>query len=135
MNDIGNNMDVSKYRIGRANDDVRSAKILFDENLLEAANNRAYYACYHAISSVLALEPIAFKRHKDTLAYFNKHYVHAGIFPKDIGRKLHNIKEVREESDYEDFYIVDKNETKEFVEFAEEFVALIANYLKENRNA
>lgn len=32
------------------------------------------------LTAVLSLEPIAFKKHKDKIAYFNKHYVHTGIF-------------------------------------------------------
>ena len=55
---------------------------------VRAANNRAYYAIYHAITAVLALEEIAFKKHKDTLAYFNKTYVKEEIFPRSLGHRI-----------------------------------------------
>lgn len=73
----GDFMDVARYKLEQAKDDLDTAKLLLDAGKYKAANNRAYYSCYHAIDSVLALEPKAFKRHKDTLAYFNKNYVHS----------------------------------------------------------
>ena len=34
------------------------------------------------------MEGVAFKKHKDTLAYFNKNYVATEIFPRNLGRKF-----------------------------------------------
>ena len=44
----------------------------FASEQYRAANNRAYYSIFHSICAVLAKEGIAFKRHKDTIGYFNK---------------------------------------------------------------
>jgi uncharacterized protein (UPF0332 family) len=61
-----------------------TVELLFENERLKAANNRAYYS----LIAVLCLESIAFKKHKDTIGYFNKNYVHTGLFPKEIGRIL-----------------------------------------------
>ncbi|MCI9006194.1 MAG: HEPN domain-containing protein [Lachnospiraceae bacterium] len=74
-NKTGNFLDVANYKMERAKDDLDAANILLGSGKFKAANNRAYYSCFHAIGAVLALEPIAFKRHKDTLAHFNKNVV------------------------------------------------------------
>ena len=74
--------ELSNHRLDQAKEDLVASKALYDLKLYKSANNRAYYAIFHAIKSVLALEPIDFKRHKDVQAYFNKNYVNTEIFPK-----------------------------------------------------
>ena len=64
--------DVARYKWEQAKDDLETAEIVLEAGKYKAANNRAYYSCYHTIDAVLAIEPIAFKKHKDTLGYFNK---------------------------------------------------------------
>lgn len=53
--------DVARYKWEQAKDDLETAEILLEAGKYKAANNRAYYSCYHAIDAVLAMEPIAFK--------------------------------------------------------------------------
>ncbi len=60
----------------------------FASEQYRAANNRAYYSIFHSICAVLAKEGIAFKRHKGIIGYFNKNYIHTGVFPKELGRKI-----------------------------------------------
>lgn len=84
----GSISDLVRYRIETAKSDLKSADILLKEGEYRGANNRAYYAIYHAISAVHALDGKSYKRHKDTLANFNKNYVRTEIFPKNFGRKI-----------------------------------------------
>lgn len=121
--------DVARYKFEQAKDDLETAKILLEAGKYKAANNRAYYSCFHAIDAVLAKEPIAFKKHKDTLSYFNKNYVHTEIFPRNIGRKISRLEIIRHKSDYDTFYIASKDDAAEQIEVAEEIVDLVKNYL------
>ena len=122
-------MDVARYKLERAMDDMESGKILLKAGKYKAANNRAYYSCYHAVDAVLALEPIAFKKHKDTLAYFNKNYVHTGMFPSEIGRKIARIEVIRHKSDYDDFYIASRDEAEQQILIAEQVYELVKAYI------
>lgn len=63
----GTREDLVRYRIETAKNDLNSANLLMNANEFRGANNRAYYAIYHAISAVHALEGKAYKRHKDAL--------------------------------------------------------------------
>ena len=45
------------------------------------------------VSAVHALDGKSYKRHKDTLANFNKDYVKTEIFPRDFGRKIAQAEE------------------------------------------
>ena len=46
--------ELAQYRAETAKDDLRAAKILLDAGEYKAANNRAYYAIFHAINAVHA---------------------------------------------------------------------------------
>jgi uncharacterized protein (UPF0332 family) len=133
MEESGNNKDVANYKLERAKDDFESAQLLLKSGKLKAANNRAYYSCFHAVDAVLALEPIAFKKHKDTLAYFNKNYIHTEKFPNDIGRQISRLEVIRHKSDYDDFYIASKSETEEQVMIAGNVIKLVEDYLNMNK--
>ena len=124
--------DVARYKFEQAKDDLETAKILLEAGKYKAANNRAYYSCFHAIDAVLAKEPIAFKKHKDTLSYFNKNYVHTEIFPRNIGRKISRLEIIRHKSDYDTFYIASKEDAVEQVSVAEEVIDLVRKYLELN---
>ena len=111
---IGTRKDLVSYRIETAKSDLKSAKILLNAGEYKGANNRAYYAIFHAINAVHALDGRAFKRHKD--------YVKTEIFPREVGRKIGEAEEIRHASDYDDFYIADKKECQEQVKMAVEFL-------------
>lgn len=112
-NDFGKPKDLAKYRIKTAKSDLNAAKILYEAGEMRGANNRAYYAIYHAISAIHALDQKAYKRHKDSLANFNKNYVKTEIFPRTLGHRIAEAEEIRHASDYDDFYIATKEEAGE----------------------
>lgn len=116
-----------------AKEDLDAAYVLLEAESYRGANNRAYYAIFHAVSAVLALEGIAFKRHKDTLGYFNKNYVAAEIFPREIGRKIVKAEEIRHASDYDAFYIASKEDTVQQVETADKLIQLLSDFCQ-NKN-
>ena len=129
--ETGTKKDLVLYRIQSAKSDLKSSKILLDAEEYKAANNRAYYAIFHAINAVHALNEKAYKRHKDAVANFNKDYVKTEIFPREIGRKIGEAEEIRHASDYDDFYIASKEETERQVAVAAEFIQMVEKYCSE----
>lgn len=128
MSERGSIGDLVRYRIATAKGDLKSAVILMDAGEYRGANNRAYYAIYHAVSAVQAIEGKSYKRHKDTLANFNKDYVKTEIFPKEFGRKIAQAEEIRHASDYDDFYIATKEKAEEQILTAKELIERIEDY-------
>ncbi len=107
--DVGTEIDVARHRLNVAREDLETANLTFEAGQYRAANNRAYYSIFHTICAILAKERIAFKRHKDTLSYFNKNYVQPENFPRELGRKIVKAEEIRHASDYDTFYIASKD--------------------------
>lgn len=126
----GSKFDLMKYRMESAKSDLKSAKILIEAEAYKAANNRAYYAIFHAISAMHALDGKAYKRHKDALGSFNREYVKTEIFPREIGKKISRAEEIRHASDYDDFYIATREKSEEQIETAEELIKMVEEYCK-----
>ena len=123
---------LSLHRLEQAKEDLEVAKLLYEKEYYKSANNRAYYAIFHSIRSVLALEGVDFKRHKDVQAYFNKNYVNTEKFPKTLGRKIAEASRIREDSDYDDEFIASADKTLNQIEAAEELIKLAEKYIENN---
>lgn len=121
---------LSKIRLKQAEENLLDAKYLFERNSLKGANNRAYYSIFHTMKAILAIEPMDFKRHKDVIAYFNQNYINKEIFPRELGHKIKNAEIIRDNSDYNDFYIVSKNDTENIIKTATELYSYGSNYIK-----
>ena len=113
--------DLSAYRLKQAEDTLKIAEYSLKEHIYKDAVNRSYYVAFYATKAVLALGTVDFRRHKDVMAYFNKEYVAAGIFPKALGKKLGALQRLREKSDYDDFYIASKEKAEEQIVVAKSF--------------
>lgn len=124
--------ELSIYRVEQAEESLKASENCFENGFYKDSINRSYYSAFYAIKAVLALGTIDFKRHKDVIAYFNKEYVATEIFTKELGRRLGTLKQLREKSDYDDFYIASKEKAMEQIETAEIVLQSIKEYLAAN---
>lgn len=122
-------IDLSNYRLKEAKDSLRVAENCLTDGFYKDSINRSYYSAFYSIKAVLALGKVDFKRHKDVVAYFNKEYVATGIFEREIGRRLSTLKQLREKSDYDDFYIASKEKAEEQLETAKIILKNVEIYL------
>ena len=126
--DIGTRKNLVLYRLQTAKADLKSAGILLSAEEYKGANNRAYYAIFHAINAIHALNGKAYKRHKDAIGNFNKDYVKTEIFPREMGRKIGEAEETHHASDYDVFYIASREESERQITVADEFIQLAERY-------
>ena len=124
-------IDLSKYRLEKSKNDLDSAKKTFELGMNDTAANRSYYAIFHAARAVLALDGKDYKKHSGVISSFRKDYIKTEIFNKRMSDIIKNAFDLRTESDYEDFYILSKEDVKEQVKDAEYFVESIEKYLTE----
>lgn len=124
--------ELSNYRLRQAEESLKVSKYCFDNEFYKDSINRSYYSVFYSIKAVLSFSSVDFKRHKDVIGYFNKEYVATGVFPRTVGRKVGILKQIREDSDYDDFYIASKEEAYEQIETANLILGKVKEYLKEN---
>ena len=121
---------LSAYRLEEAAKCIATAEKNSDNDDYKAAANRSYYAIFHCIRSILALDGVGFKKHSAVIGYFQKEYVKTGIFDKVFSKSIENAFEVRGRSDYEDYYVISKAEVMEQIENAKEFYNAVKSYLE-----
>lgn len=108
---------------------LHDAKLLFNADQWASANNRAYYCIFHAMRAVLALKQLDFKKHSGVISAFGREYIYSGLFPKQFATTINHASIIRNQSDYDDFYICSGEETRILIEDAEEFLAVVHEFL------
>lgn len=119
-----------KYRMEQSKESLKASQIMLENKMIKDSINRSYYAVFYAVKSVLAMEGTDFKRHKDVVAYFNKMYVATGKFPKELGRMIAKLQQLREKSDYDDFFIASIEKAEQQVLTAEKVILEIENLIE-----
>ena len=121
---------LSNYRLEQAKENLEEAEALFDIKKYKGASNRAYYAIFHAMKSILALKQIDFKKHSSVIAFFNKEYFAKNIFPRELGKGVSEARFFREKSDYVDFYIITKEECNNQIQTAKNMIECVEKYIE-----
>lgn len=108
QNDI--RMDYARYRIERSKDDLNAAHLLFDSGNYRIANNRSYYAIFHALRAVLTFDNYDSSKHSGVIAEFRRRYIKEEIFPVEVSKMIGSAFTIRNASDYDDMFIPANNE-------------------------
>lgn len=122
-------IDLSKYRLEKAEAVLETAKRLLNDEDYASANNRAYYSIFHAMRAVIALDGEDYKKHSAVIARFSEKYLKTNKLPREFGKLVSNASRIRNRSDYQDFYICSIDDTRALVAGAEEFLASVTDYL------
>ena len=122
-------IDLSKYRLKKAEAVLETAKRLLNDEDYASANNRAYYSIFHAMRAVIALDGEDYKKHSAVIARFSEKYLKTNKLPREFGKLVSNASRIRNRSDYQDFYICSIDDTRALVAGAEEFLASVTDYL------
>ena len=123
-------VDLSQYRFRKAGEMLASAKRDMEAGDYASANNRAYYAIFHAMRAVLALDGEDFKKHSAVIARFTLNYLKPEILPREYSKLISNASLIRNRSDYEDFYICSVSDTKALFSGAVTFCEEVGKYLE-----
>ena len=126
---MDNRKELAEWRFEKAEQCLKTAKISIETGDYAGAANRSYYCVFHCIRSVFALHGVDFKKHAAVIAYFREKYIKTGIFEKRLSDIIGKLFILRNESDYDDFFIINKSSIVEQVENAEYFMEQIKNYL------
>lgn len=130
MDDV-NFRDLSRYRIEKAEEKINAAKVLIKQGMYADAVSRIYYGIFHAARAMLALKGLDSKKHTGIISLFNQHFVKPGLLPKDFGKIIKSAKDLREESDYNEFYLVSVKEAEELLKDGTWFINGIKERIQE----
>ena len=122
---------LARYKIDKASSCLKASHLLLSEGFYADSANRSYYAIFHAMSALFALDGRGFRKHSGVLANFNKDYIKTGLLEVEYAQIAKKAFSLRTQSDYGEFYVVSKQEVKEQHENAGRFVKRIESLLDE----
>lgn len=121
-----------KYRLEMAEERLHSSKVLLEAGSYKDSIGRSYYAMFTAVRALLAMEGQDFPKHAGVIAYFQKEFVKTGKVDRKYSKYISQAFQIRNNTDYADFFIVSAQDAKEQYEKAKEFLKVIVKYLSEN---
>ena len=124
-------VDLSRYRFQKAEEMLASAKRDMEARDYASGTNRAYYAIFHAMRAVLALDGEDFRKHSAVIARFTLNYLKPEILPREYSKLISNASLIRNRSDYEDFYICSVADTNALFSGAVTFCGDVGEYLEQ----
>ncbi len=121
--------NLSNVRLLHAKDCLKEAEILMAAGEYKGTANRAYYAAFHSLRAVLILDNFDSKKHSGIISKFRELYLKNGLFDKRMSDAISSLFRVRSASDYDDFYIVSRQDAIEQYEYAKDIINVIEQYL------
>lgn len=123
-------IELSKKRLEKAHREYDGAILNKNSNYYEIANTRAYYAAFHAIRALLALDDVDFKKHGSVIGYFNKNYVNTGFVDHSFIETIKIASKSRNSSDYEDYYEATLEEAERNIDGAGKLLTAITQLIE-----
>lgn len=121
--------ELSSYRLNMSEEKLRSARILLDAGQYKDSIGRSYYAIFSALRAVLAKDKVDFSKHAGVISYFQKEYLKTELFDKKYSKYILSAFQIRNNCDYDDFFIVSKEEAIEQYEHAYELYEAVKKFL------
>ncbi len=124
-------MASAKYRLEKARQCVISAKNNIFDGDYEASVNRSYYAFFHGMRAVMALDGSDLKDDVAIIAAFRESYIKMGKFDTKFSGMIEKAYGRNTACDFEDFYVVTKRPAEEQMESAKVFLEAVELYIRE----
>ena len=118
-----------EFRIEQARNCLANAEISVEADFYKDAANRSYYCIFHCMRTVLALDKFDSKKHSGIIAAFRQKYIKTGKFAPEFSDIIGDAFEVRNLSDYEDFYVVSKADALQQIDDARAFLEVVQNFI------
>lgn len=111
-----------EYRMQRAYETLKEARVMKQEAFYNATVNRLYYACYYAAVALLLKYDIQTQTHNGVKTMLGLHFVSTGKLPVKIGKTFGTLFEKRHSGDYDDFAFCDEDLINDLFPQAETFI-------------
>lgn len=118
-----------KSYLEKSKQKLHAADTLLKNGDYDDAVSRAYYAAFHAAQPLLLTEGLKAKNHQGLVNLFGLHFVKTGKLDQRFGKFLSNLKDDRENGDYELYSAIDEESARLSIKEAKEFLGEMERYL------
>ena len=110
--------DEQKQLIAKANNSIKAAQILFNEEIYDVSTSRAYYAMFYLAEAFLISEGLSFSKHSAVISKFGERFAKTNRLPSEYHRYLIEAEQSRIRADYDAAFNPTEVEAKENIERA-----------------
>lgn len=118
------------YRLRRAVETLKEVNLHIENELYNTAVNRLYYACYYAVTALLAEYGIHAQTHAGVRQMFGLHFIRSGKLSPAHGKFYSDIFDKRQTGDYDDFVDYTEEEIVDLIKPAGDLIKEIQLLLK-----
>ena len=112
-----------------AEETLNAAEVLFKEEYLRDAVNRAYYSVFYIAEALLNEKNLRFKKHGSVHGSFSQHFVKTGIFDAKFHKLLTKSFGQRLLGDYDEVTKFSSEEVSDILQQAWDFLKTAKEYL------
>ena len=123
-------IELSEMQLARSKEILQEIPILMEHSAYNTAINRAYYAAFHAMKAIEALDRYDSKKHSGVISYFRMKYVRTGVFPDELSEIIGELQEARADSDYNIIIRFNAEDAENYYQGAVRFCSVVEAYLK-----
>ena len=114
--------EVVEYRTKLALKTLEDAQVLLSFGSTNSCVSRCYFACFYAVSALMATINLKPKTHKGLHILFKRHFVETGLLEEENVAYLHRLFLVWLRCDHEMFYEMNNDEARQWLDDSESFV-------------
>lgn len=122
--------EVIAFWLERSDEAVASAFAEYDAGRYAFAVNRAYYACFYALSAVLLADGRKYVKHSGVRAALHHQLIRSGRLEPSWGRVYDRVFENRHRGDYQELVVFEAAHVRELSGEAAEFVMQMRQLLE-----
>ena len=120
---------LAAYRLERASKTIQEAVDLLEKDHFNAAVNRLYYACYYAVSALLAKNNIQVHTHAGAKQMFGMNFIVNDELPRKYNVIYAELFDKRHSGDYDDFLYFDRETVERLLPESKEFIDAVSSLM------
>lgn len=124
-----NKEDYINYKLQKAAQSLKEARLLIINGMNDTAMSRLYYAAFYAVSALLVSKDYNPKTHVGVKTLFNKEFILKNKIDSKFSDFYSFIMAKRFEADYDDFVFIDEKNIEKLFTETQEFVDAILLFL------
>ena len=123
-------IELSQMQLQRAEELLSEAAALISFGAYNSSVNRSYYAAFHAMKAVEALDNYDSKRHSGVIQHFRQNYIKTGVFALELSAMIDRLQNARGDSDYNITVRFSSEDANAYLKDAMIIVKAIEEYLQ-----
>ena len=117
----------------KAQSNLDSAQMLFDNGMYDSAVASSYYSIFHAVSALLASKGMEFSKHKTVISKYNQEFINPGLISSISFRALTALFKLRMDCEYDPIMFIGEEGAREALKMAKAGVQDILDYCHANK--